>query len=98
MIGQNQLRGHARIRLIQGQQVAEGALEYSPEESAMMLVLPDKNFFGGQPGGRIKLDFRLLAQIELLPDGTLQLNWAPAAGNPGLKLSPGSAALPPPPV
>ena len=48
----------------------------------MMIMLPNESFLNGEQSERIKLDSRMLALIELLADGTLQLNWGPKAGNP----------------
>ena len=70
------------IHLTNGQQVVTGTLEYSPAEVAMMIVLPNSGIFGRTPDERIKLDSRMLERMQLLPDGTLQLDWGPGTDNP----------------
>ena len=82
MIEPEQFRGHTRIRLFHGESAVDGTLEYSPAESALMVILPSESMFSGQQDTRIKLDPRLLNLIQLLPDDTLQLDWEPDAGNP----------------
>ena len=76
------IRGHMPIHLINGQQVVEGTLEYSPADMAMMILLPNSGIFGNQPDERIKVAPRWLERMQLLPDGTLQLDWGPETDNP----------------
>ena len=82
MIEPEQIRGHTRIRLIVGQQAVEGTFQYLPAEASFVILLPGSGVFGDRQDLPMKITDKLFKKIEMLPDGSLQLNLEAIAENP----------------